>query len=581
MADDFETMAFGSGKAASATPDPGPAPADSFDKLAFGTDVTPSPTEVAAAAAAAPPPSGTTGAQVRGAYQGMQDVSNSLVNAGKWIDEKLPFAKRLDTALGIDPDALAARGTAARTAYEASPEGKSNAGQWGRFAGQVAGTLPIAAVAAPVEAVAGTGVGAAALSGALQGGLAGAATSSAHPEIPVGQQAGTGAILGGVLAPALRTVSNYLFPRVEPEVAQMAQNADQKFGVKLLPSQISNEGVPTGGTREQLQNFTKAATDVVGMSEDRITPATVEANRLSVGKGMDNLMGQHGLDATPDFGAKVDALKQQALDQFQPSKTVDQNGQVVSYTDTAERTKVLGMFARLRGAVSNARYDQATGQLIPGRIDGPTLQSMADSHSALGRDARSGSPTTSVSGDLLDLIHDQFEQGAGADAGKWAQLRKQYADTLALEKPAIAAGPTGVINPQTLQSVVKPGRGSADMEQLAQVGKFLAPPTIGGGVKASAIPSSVGTGAASAALDFAARNDPHEAALTGLATAGSKYLLEAARRQVQGSPALTNMLIRRALGQSNALSAAGAVAPVAAADLYNEPKVRNALNGQQ
>jgi len=581
MADDFETMAFGSGKAAPATPDPGPVPANSFEKLAFGTDVTPSPAEVAAGGPSVPPPAGVTGAQVRGAYQGLQDVGNSVVNLGKWTDEKFPMAKRIDDALGIDPDALATKGTAARTAYEASPEGKSNAGQWGRFAGQVAGTLPIAAVAAPVTALAGTGLTGAALTGALQGGLAAAATSSAHPDVPVGEQMATGALLGGPLAVGGRAIGNYLLPRVDPDVALMARAADQRFGVKLLPSQISNEGAPVGGTREQLQDFTKAATDVAGMPGNRVTPQAVQANLQAVGQGMDDLMGQHGLIATPDFGSRVSALRNQALEEFQPSKTVSQGGQQVSLTDTAERTKVLGMFDRLRGAVGNARYDQTTGQLIPGQIDGPTLQSLADSHSMLGRDARSGSPTAHISGDLLDLIHDQFEQGAGADAGRWGQLRQQYADTLRLEKPALAAGPTGIINPQTLQNAAKAGRGSDDMDQLAQVGKFLASPTVGGGVKLPSARESATTGALSGAVDFAARNDPHEAVLTGLATAGSKYLLEATRRQVQGSPALTNTLIRRALGQINALDAAGAIAPVAGTDLYGEPKVRNALNGQQ
>jgi len=557
MADAFEDRVFGSGNggdtsSAAATPAPVP---DPFESKVFAPSI---PAPMGAPAQAAAPT--MLGSLWAGGKQGIRDVGNTLTKFSDWVDNKVPALKALDVADGLDPTPQVARDKAATAAFEVSPEGKSDSGQWGRFGGQVLATAPFLGAVPKV----GSGVLGAGVTGAIQGAGAAALTSSTSDE-PVWKQAAMGAGLGGAVGAGAGALSNYLLPVVDPAVANMAQYAKNKFGIQLLPSQLSTEGA-TGGSVEQIKDFTKKVTDAVGMKDNVITPDTVSAHLNRVGQDMDTLMGQHSLVADPPFVQKLGGIYSDAMNDFQPSVTLGPGGKVVSTTDTAERSRIKSLFQRINGAI-----DPATGE-----IDGPTLQALADSRSALAKDARSKvSGTSYVSSQILDALREQFEANAGADAGKWSQLRQQYQAGLALQKPAVAAGPTGVINPQGLQAALKPGRNYGDLSDLAQIGRYLPAPNASGGMKSSSLMDHIRPPLVAGGLDFLAHSDPHEAILTSLGVQTAQSVGNVVRRELQSSPWVANQLIQKSLGRGNAIDALGAVAPGAAAELYDEPKVRS------
>lgn len=155
-----------------------------------------------------------------GVTQGAKDVLATGLQAGNWVNEKIPALKWLDehNPLIRDPVRLAAKMEEERRAYEASPEGQSTGGTVGRLYGEIGTTGPLAG---PVGEAAGTAVNvlarAAPMVGrytagivpwlartAAEGGAAGTSfgvMTAGGSDKPAGEYIEDNALMGAVLGP--------------------------------------------------------------------------------------------------------------------------------------------------------------------------------------------------------------------------------------------------------------------------------------------------------------------------------------------------------------------------------------------
>lgn len=228
---------------------------------------------------------------------------------------------------------------------EAFKEGAKDslAADIGRIGGQVVGTGPFlaaggAALPAAVRgglamrtAAPGAGMFAraataagnlerAAVAGAGAGAGAAALTSAANEE-PLADQMLQGAAVGGALRPAGRVLAKaggkvaelVTGGKVDPQIAQLADEAYKKFGIKLSATQISDnkmvrfldsvlQRMPFSGfgarTAEQSAAFHKALAAEMGTTADRITKDVIDQTKGRLGKAYDLINQNWGPIAT-------------------------------------------------------------------------------------------------------------------------------------------------------------------------------------------------------------------------------------------------------------------------------------------
>jgi hypothetical protein len=199
-----------------------------------------------------------------------------------------------------------------QTGYTAAA-GDSTLAGLGRMGGEIAGSAPLlavggAAAAAPVNALTRVSpyvaqaiaqpnrliqAGKIIAGGAGVGGGASALTSSTS-DMPIGDQLRTGALTGAALGPAgygLGKVGSALSGAVSPKVAQLAQRAQDTFGLNIGVGQMSSspmvrfldsvmQRMPFSGyatkTAEQQKALNSAIAKEMGVNAEEVTPDVVQ-----------------------------------------------------------------------------------------------------------------------------------------------------------------------------------------------------------------------------------------------------------------------------------------------------------------
>ena len=205
-----------------------------------------------------------------GVTQGARNVVKSGLDAGAWVDERVPLLKWLDehNPLIGDPEKRKAEFEQQRKKFEASPEGQSYTGKAGELVGEISTTLPLAG---PVGETVGAGVSAATRAAprvvqwlartAAEGGAGGAtfgALTEGGSDKPLGEYISENALLGAVLGPPVSLIAkgvgatargvkgayDYYFNRAAPaaEVDAAIDAARARVGVSG-----GDQGPPGGG----------------------------------------------------------------------------------------------------------------------------------------------------------------------------------------------------------------------------------------------------------------------------------------------------------------------------------------------
>jgi hypothetical protein len=499
-----------------------------------------------------------------GAARGVGDVADTLAQGIGYAGEQ--GARALSGAGVISPDSAQAvsdwrarinADIAADNARFAEAANDSSAAQIGRLGGQIAGTAPFLAASgglisaatrgAPiVNALAARPLVSAAVRGAGAGAGASALTSAASEE-PLGDQITSGATAGAVLGPAGRLVSGVARKvagaGVEPETAQLAATARDKFGIPIRPDQISTnpmvrfmgsvmQRLPFTGmgehVAEQQTAFNRAIANEFGETADKVTRPVLARAATRIGGMFDSVASRTG---------------QIAIDRPFMSDV----GRIVN-----DARSVLGRDA---GPIENQV------RRIADRIDFGTNSLSADSYQSL---TRKGTPLDRAihsadpnvrfyAGQIRDALDDAMERSAPADVvADLKQARYQWAIMKAIE-PLAHDAPTGDIS---VAKVLRAATGG-NLDELGQIGqRFLKePPSSGTAERLTAIKT---IGALAGGVGGLSYFDP-EHFQRDVAGLGAGLLAARAGGAALRSNALTGALIRG--GQRQALGAGNAMAP--------------------
>ncbi len=497
-----------------ATPVAATASADPFaDALAAPPAATPSGAPVSATAPAAPvaavPPSSTLAASLQareadaarafsttqaavaspGMWRGVNDVSDTLATPlnklAQWVDDRVPALASLDHATGIDPTAAMAAADRNRAAYDAA-YGNDPTNQVGRSVGQMVATIPamgaggrllagaggaLADTAGPVLGGALRGVGnflagntegnfltrgaTLAANGATQGATAAGLTSSAQPNVPVGQQIANGATAGAVLAPLAGAAArvgtgavNLLTGsggQASPEIAQLAQMARDTYGIPITGPQMSTNSLvriandqssklPFSGAGAladtQQTAFNRAVANTFGETADRITPDVMNRAATRIGGVFNDVANRTTIQADPQLLADLTRISTSARNVLPANEQAPINRQIMNVLDAAQTGN---------GAISGPSYQAITG-------------SSADlAQTMRAPDGRVGNYASQV----RDALDSAFQRSAApGDQAALSQARGQYRAMHTLDD-LVEKSPDGNVSPALLMGQVR------------------------------------------------------------------------------------------------------------------------------
>lgn len=434
-----------------------------------------------------------------------------------------------------------------------SEYGDSNAASVGRIAGNVAATWPVGGVlGAGVKAVApgATGLANALTTGGMRAGatpgalnmgarvIGGATTGGASAALVNPDEAGTGAIVGGLLPPAVagahkafRAVGSTLAPIGANK--DLAKTAIQKYEIPLGLADISSNGtikglrsilndVPlVGGVgaaqRENVQaGFNKAVGNTFGAPETKLTADVVDAAKKRMGAEFDRIWGQNVLQVDAPLISKTIALRQQAA--------------------KLPKNEGASLNAEINDLLSKMQPDANGGLFIPG-------DAANKFQSYLRRRADGSAGLKNELSDLRQEIIAAFNRGVSPqDAAALTKNRSQYKAFKTVE-PLLNSAEAGVAGrmpgdvpaallPQAVARQYSSAAGTP-LADLSQIGsRFIVDrtPRTGGSMRAALQNVGIGT-----ALVGAGTTNPLLAAATVPAAAGVNGLL--------GSPMLARGLL--------------------------------------
>jgi hypothetical protein len=455
--------------------------------------------------------------QALGFYQGMMKPLDNLATA-------------LDTAskaLGLDVDALShalglpttEQAVKAHADYVASQQAQGvEPGGVGRFAGEVAGTLPTLAVSSnPIAA----------------GAMSGALLTDAKTPGGVLTDAAIGGVAGKVGDLAVKGISRVIAPKTG-----QAAKALLAEGVELTPGQIAGgaikraedaaTSIPLVGDmiksaqRRSLESFNKAAVNRVLKPLGTALPDNVPL----------------GNDAVAYAGQQLDDAYKTVL----PKLTVSLDGK---FQFDMNKLKTLSQNLPPESAkqVGNAIDAVLSGFSPAGKMSGEAMKAI---DSELGRVTRayksSSVGSERLMGDALkeaqSILRDVVQRSNPAVRAELKAIDRGYANLLRIENAASKAK-DGIFTPGQLQTATRvmdsslrkraSARGGALMQDLAKTGReilpssvpdsgtatrLLSPAGIGAGIAGYLEPSTLAAGAGVAA----AYTKPGQAALRTLLT---------------------------------------------------------------
>lgn len=564
---------------------------------ALSGQATPTPEQTAPAAAPAAAPWGLPQAVMNGALLGF--------GPQVWSGESA-LAHGLGSALsggGVSGGIAAARQAyntslqglqAGRTAYQKSSPGAALVGEtlgalpptlMGMGAVNALGRAAIPAVAKAAPALANTATGLGELLGGTagqgatgvvpalarraadvtSGAVQGAGTSVLQSQLsdaPVGQQAQTGAVAGGllnsVLGPAGRAVGRALFPPVAPEMARAAKTSTaDKLAIRagqIAQSRLlktMDRMLELGSNNEQMRNWTRLASNLLGGNTDSLTATEFNALRNAIGKRIEDFATRNGITIDNKLLSDLTDWRKEVRSLLNADQSA--KNQLIALVDRVEQDLLTGM--AMGNKLAGKDYTDLT------RFGGPISQFTRDSDSlkkVLGIKMRK-------------IIDDALERSVPADEVEALRLaRRQWFTAVALS-PLVrnARATAGVLDPKALHAALARAQQNyawaepTALSDLAQLGRVLMSPTAQGDVsKPSNIKSRIYDmmkfSTIPAAIYF--RDNPYmvPSVLTGLGSIGAGA---AVRKGIQ-SPFYRNKLADLALGRGEAPSMPHTLMPV-------------------
>jgi hypothetical protein len=321
--------------------------------------------------------------------------------------------------------------------------------------------------------------------GALQGATASGMASGMNPDVPIAEQMKTGAAVGGALGatltPVVNALTNPLRGDVSPEVARIAQRAEQ-MGVKLAPWRLAqNPKVELAGkilaedNPEVLTQFSDAVKKTIMPS-----PATLQKHGLPV---------LHDPKATlgTEFLNDVKATVGKMFDKVAEKTTLNYDAKL-SQGINAIRSELLQDTvadpATLKAISSILQKVDDTALTNSFTIPGKEFQQLTQKGSNLYKALHSPNGILrDYAHNIREAIYEALDRSAslnvkalaGEAKTKWALLRR-------LESAVEATGASGVISPSAVAKAAK-GLESGDLATLGQAARFIPEPTAAGTAK--------------------------------------------------------------------------------------------------
>lgn len=440
-----------------------------------------------------------------GIQQGFMDMAGTAAkaigNVGQWVDDRVPFMAALDQKTGMNGAAIAQNADAQRAGYEAQYGGDGVA-SLGRLGGNMVATLPLMGGANALlggigGAVAGN-TGRALLTGELSGNavvragsraIQGAALGAAG-DGALGHDPATGAAVGAVAGPVAGAlggtavgVANRLLGRgasaVAPEVAQLADLAQSKYGIPMRADQLSSSGAVrmmgdavnrlpmTGGsefTATQLSAYNRALAGTIGENAEALTPQVMSAAKQRIGQSFDRVEAQikvPGDTALLNDLGRIESTAQQAM--------------------TPEQSNIISK------QVTNVLDGLVSGN---GQLSGEQFRNFVKRGTPLDAVANSSNPDVArFGGQLQDALRDAVDRALppGSAVQQEYQTARQQWRNLQTIKQLAAKAPTGTTSPALMMGAALRNdpnmafTGGGDLGELARIGQqFLKAPANSG-----------------------------------------------------------------------------------------------------
>ena len=446
---------------------------------------------------AAPAPGKTQGeSAVRGLAQGLTlGFQDEMAGAGS--QSPLPGAAAVSkTTLGAlsAPDviggllrrALGGGSAQAQTAERDRQRSENVQAQkdnpWSYTGGNVAGAIAMAVPTAGLAAAPTLGgqVVRGGLLGAAYGGVQGVGEAKEMADVPYEaiKGAGVGGAVGvaapAILAGARRLVSPAPVNAARQPYVDTLRNegvelsAGQATGSKpLLWTESTLSDLPFGGGKafaeRQGEQFVSAAFKKAGLNASRATPDVIDDGYRTLGQQFNNLTGSHDVLV----GRKLASDLGSAMRNYE------------SVTGQSVRAPIVEN--RVQDIIAAA---QQNGGKIPGKL----YQSMRSELSTQARNTSNPelkNALSSIRNALDDAMEVTLRAKGSPDAGKFGELRRQYANFLRIADASAMAGSEtaqGIFSPSQLRSVLasadKKGyaRGRGDLAELARAGEAVMKP---------------------------------------------------------------------------------------------------------
>jgi len=311
------------------------------------------------------------------------------------------------------------------------------------------------------------GVGGSALRAA--GGAAGGAGQAAlnvgvNPDVPASQQIMTGAGLGAIATPLAKAAfgehSPSFAPRIEEPIREIGKMARDKYGISLMPWQLSNMPEEAAVSTKMLtpekavkqaKEFGEAWGKTFSHSGD-FTPASIGNSITRIGNDMDTLAQSTRIDMTTRGLGR----------QFQRD-LIDVVNEITSdVADPADQAKLLKVIQNL------------DNKMMEKPLRGEVIQSLTQKDGMIDRNI---SPKTNslykyYNARLKELVYDTFHRADPSTAAAWDAAKQEYKAALIAMKGATDAG---MLDPTVVAKQAAKVRAGGSMAELAQIGRQMFP----------------------------------------------------------------------------------------------------------
>lgn len=296
------------------------------------------------------------------------------------------------------------------------------------------------------------------VAGAAKGATQAALNVGVHPDIPAEEQVKTGAAVGAFAEPAMRYLTGAagptMSPRIEESIRDIGKMAQSKYGVNLMPWQLSNMPAEQAIASklltpekavDQAKQFSKAFGKLFKHS-DVLTPAKISDSIDRIGNVFDTISLRTRIDLANANGRhlrrEIDDLVDEILNDV---------------TDPATQTHLLRTVQNM------------DTKLFQRPLRGEVIQNLTQKDGTIDKNL---SPKTNslyqyYNGRLKSIVYDIFHRADPSDAAEWDATKQEYKAALIAAKSATDAG---ILDPKRVAKQAQKVRASGDMGELAKIG---------------------------------------------------------------------------------------------------------------